>query len=76
LSRLRKEPTGLNDFMRSSFHSENLPETIGKRRATGLKPEATEEAAGADGVLAGMGTDVDATGAPPILLAGSMMSSE
>lgn len=59
---------GRSDFMRSSFHSVNLPVTIGNIMATGLNPELTTAPEEASGI----GTDVDAGAAPPILFAGSI----
>ena len=54
MSLLKKLLMGLKDFMRSSFHSENLPVTIGNKIVTGLKPPAAAAGAGSEG----MGIDV------------------
>lgn len=67
-SLLKKVPTGLNDFKRSSFHSENLPVTMGNKSVTGLKPPGA--AAGA--ASAGIAIDVAGGELAPIRFAGSI----
>ena len=67
---------GLNVFIRSSFHSLNLPATTGIKKVMGLNP--LEAAGAADS--RGRSIDVEAApfagGVPPMRLAGSITGTQ